>query len=461
MARWRRGQRLAAIPVAFRRKKRAMSLPEFETDTIFAPASGFGRAAVCVIRLSGPGTRMVLQQIAGGVPEARRMSLRKLTDPITGIVMDHALAVFFPGPNSFTGEDQAELQIHGGLAVRQAVLGSLADLPGCRAAEAGEFTRRAFLNGRMDLSEVEGLADLIDAETENQRRQALRQLEGGLGKLAESWRARLIEAQALLEAALDFADEGDVPDSLEEQARDAAAQVRVELVKHLSDAGRGERLREGYHVVLAGPPNAGKSTLLNALARRDVAIVSPVAGTTRDVIEVRCDLGGLPVVFADTAGLRKSEDLLEVEGVLRAQARIENADLVIWLDPADDPTPPPAGLVDMLHVATKADLAVHGQRGVDLALSVKTGEGLSQLLDAIGERAASALGGGDAAITRERHRVALTDASVALARGLEQSETELLAEDIRLAVRAVGRISGRVDVEDVLDRLFAAFCIGK
>lgn len=438
-----------------------MSVPESETDTIFAPASGFGRAAVAVIRLSGPGTRDVLQAIAGGAPEARRMSLRRLVDPATGVVLDQALVVFFPAPHSFTGEDQAELQIHGGLAVRQAVLRVLGDYPGCRAAEAGEFTRRAFLNGRMDLSEVEGLADLIDAETESQRRQALRQLEGGLGALAEAWRDSLIKAQALLEAALDFADEGDVPDTLEAQAREIAARIQVEIGAQLADAGRGERLREGYHVVLAGPPNAGKSTLLNALARRDVAIVSPVAGTTRDVIEVRCDLAGLPVVFADTAGIRDSVDAIEVEGVLRAQGRIDSADLVMWLDPSDEPSPPPIELARRIHVVTKSELCKREDLSCDIALSVHTGEGMVALLDLIAARAAAELGSGDAVITRERHRIALDAAYQAIGRGMEQLETELLAEDIRLAARAIGRISGRIDVEDVLDQLFSAFCIGK
>jgi tRNA modification GTPase len=437
------------------------SIPESETDTIFAPASGFGRAAVAVIRLSGPGTRGVLHAIAGGVPEARRMSLRRLIDPATGEVLDQALVVFFPAPSSFTGEDQAELQIHGGFAVRQAVLRVLGAWPNFRAAEAGEFTRRAFLNGRMDLSKVEGLADLIDAETESQRRQALRQLEGGLGTLAEAWRESLIQAQALLEAALDFADEGDVPDTLEAQARDIAARVHVDIGAQLADAGRGERLREGYHVVLAGPPNAGKSTLLNALARRDVAIVSPVAGTTRDVIEVRCDLGGLPVIFADTAGIRESADAIEAEGVSRARGRIDSADLVIWLDPSDEPLSPPAELSRQVHVVTKSDLARREVGPCDIALSVHTGDGLAALLDLIAERAAAELGGGDAIITRERHRTALNDAHQAIERGLGQLETELLAEDIRLAARAIGRISGRIDVEDVLDQLFSAFCIGK
>lgn len=434
-------------------------------DTVYAPASGFGRAAVCVVRISGPKTREILTRIAGGVPSARRMSLRRLVDPNDGSTLDEALVVFFPGPHSFTGEDQAELQIHGGLAVRQAVLAALSRIQGCRPAEPGEFTRRAFLAGRMDLTAVEGLADLIDAETEGQRRQALRQLGGGLGALAEEWRSELIRIQALLEAALDFADEGDVPDTLEEQAL-AAATILAAAIEGLLAQGRsGERLREGFHVVLAGPPNAGKSTLLNALARRDVAIVSPVPGTTRDVIEARCDLDGLPVIFADTAGLRETVDMIEEQGVARARGRMEEADLVVWLDPADDPAPPEEGAsfegsARLLHVATKIDLA-RPSPGADIAISAASGEGLPALLDAIAGAAREALGAGDALVTRERHRVALEEAGMAIRRGLRVAETELFAEEIRLAGRALGRISGRVDVEDVLDRLFSSFCIGK
>ncbi|MCG6121729.1 MAG: tRNA uridine-5-carboxymethylaminomethyl(34) synthesis GTPase MnmE [Microvirga sp.] len=431
-------------------------------DTIYAPASGFGRAAVCVVRVSGPNVRDILARVAGGAPEPRRMSLRRLVDPQSGEALDEALVVWFPGPNSFTGEDQAELQIHGGLAVRQAVLAALSSIEGCRPAEPGEFTRRAFLAGRMDLTAVEGLADLVDAETEGQRRQALRQLEGGLGALAEVWRSELIRIQALLEAALDFADEGDVPDTLEEEAREGAIRLAGAIEGLLAEGGRGERLREGFHVVLAGPPNAGKSTLINALARRDVAIVSAVPGTTRDVIETRCDLDGLPVIFADTAGLRETAELVEREGVARARGRIDQADLVLWLDPADDPSPPPVDLGRQLHVVTKIDLAVGGAiADSDAAISAETGEGLPALLDAIANAAREALGAGDALVTRERHRVALDEARAAILRGVAVLETELFAEEIRLAARALGRISGRVDVEDVLDRLFSAFCIGK
>lgn len=430
-------------------------------DTIFAPASGFGRAGVCVVRVSGPGARLVFDRMAGGLSAPRRLSLRRIAHPLTGETLDQALVAWFPGPGSFTGEDQAEIQIHGGLAVRQAVLSALSALPGFRPAEPGEFTRRAFLGGRMDLSAVEGLADLIDAETEHQRRQALRQLEGGLGAQAEAWRAELIRIQALLEAALDFADEGDVPETLEDEARGAARRVSDALAAVLADARRGERLREGFHVVLAGPPNAGKSTLLNALARREVAIVSAIPGTTRDVIETRCDLDGVPVVFADTAGLRETADLVEGEGVARARRRIDDADLVLWLDPVDAPAPPPAAMERTLHVVTKIDLGpAPADRGT-IAVSAGSGTGLPELLEAVANAARGALGEGDALITRERHRKAIEDARAAIGRGLAVAETELFAEEIRLAARAIGRISGRVDVEDVLDRLFSSFCIGK
>jgi len=435
-------------------------------DTIFAAASGFGRSAVCVIRVSGPRTRAALEAMAGGPPPPRRLALRRLVEPGTGEPLDLALVAWMPGPSSFTGEDQAELHIHGGLATRAAVLRALGTVAGCRAAEPGEFTRRAFLNGRMDLSKVEGLADLIDAETEAQRRQALRQLEGRLGSLVETWRARLIEALALLEAALDFSDEGDVPATLEGEAATIADEVAAAMRKHLADARRGERLRDGFTVVLAGPPNAGKSTLLNALARRDVAIVSPVAGTTRDAIEVRCDLSGLPVTFVDTAGLRDSADPIEREGVARARARLGAADLVLWLIAPDLPGEAgPAGQCPMLRVGTKADLGGSDEEGVDLTVSAAVGVGLAELLDRIGREAEKALDGGDAVITRERHRRALETSEAALVRAqaalADEPYAELAAEDVRLALRALGAITGRVDVEEILDRLFATFCIGK
>ncbi len=432
------------------------------SDTIFAPASGFGRAAVSVIRLSGPGCRRVLEALGGSLPEPRRLSLRLLRDPETREVLDQALVAWFPGPGSFTGEDQAELHVHGGLATRTAILRALGTVEGCRAAEPGEFTRRAFVHGRMDLSRVEGLADLIDAETEAQRRQALRQLEGSLGTLVEGWRETLLQALALVEASLDFSDESDVPEDLEAEVIGLAAGVRRSIAEVLLRPG-GERVREGFVVVLAGSPNAGKSTLLNAIARREVAIVSPVAGTTRDAIEVRCDLNGLPVIFVDTAGLRESADPVEQEGVARARARAEAADLVLWLIPPDEPEgPTPAGQ-SRVRVATKADLG-RASDGVDIAISARTGAGLSELLERVAGEAAK-LGGHDAVITRERHRSALARAEASLDRALRlfknQATLELAAEELRLAARAVGEVTGRVDVEDVLDRLFSSFCIGK
>jgi tRNA modification GTPase len=319
----------------------------------------------------------------------------------------------------------------------------------------------------MDLSAVEGLADLIDAETEAQRRQALRQLEGRLGGLVEGWRERLIECLALFEAALDFSDEPDVAAGVEKQAAGVGKSVGEEIALHLAESGRGERLREGFTVVLAGPPNAGKSTLLNALAKRDVAIVSAIPGTTRDAIEVRCDLCGLPVTFVDTAGLRDTSDPIETEGVSRTRAHVARADLVLWLvapDCGDSGDKPAAdGGVRTLRVATKSDLAA-APAPVDMAVSARTGDGLAALLDRIAALLQAELGTGDAVITRERHRRAFEAAHASLVRAaaaMAQGHAELAAEDVRLALRALGQVTGRVDVEEVLDRLFAAFCIGK
>ena len=434
-------------------------------DTIFAPASGHGRAAIAVVRLSGPATRSVLETMAGTVPPPRRMSLRELRNS-AGATLDHALVLWLPGPESFTGEDQAELHIHGGLAVRSAVLRALAEMPGCRAAEPGEFTRRAFLNSRMDLSAVEGLADLIEAETEAQRRQALRQLGGTLGGLVGRWREGLIDILALLEASLDFSDERDVEDAaIDQRIPGMLTALAEEIGRHLGDSRRGERLREGFRVVIAGPPNAGKSTLLNALARREVAIVSEVPGTTRDAIEVRCDLAGLPVSFIDTAGLRETEDPIERMGVARTRAHAAEADLVLWLVAPDLAAAAPRGQLGatpVLPVGTKVDLGAVA--GAELLVSARTGTGLSELLERIGAIAEASLGQGDAVITRERHRKAFEDAHGSLQRALaalEESHFELAAEDVRLALRALGRVMGQVDVEEILDRLFATFCIGK
>ena len=432
--------------------------------TIFAPASGFGRAAIAVIRISGPATGALIERLAGHLPPPRRLTLRTLRDPATGEVLDSALIAWMPGPGSFTGEDMAEFHLHGGLAVRAAILAVLARHPDCRPAEPGGFSRRAVRNGRMDLTAAEGAADLIEAETEAQRRQALRQLDGALGCKVAAWRERLLGLLAGAEAALDFSDEGDVDDAALDAALTLqAADIRDEIAAALADGRRGERLREGFVVVLAGPPNAGKSTLLNALSRRDAAIVSEVPGTTRDPIEVRCDLAGLPVIVVDTAGLRPTTDPVEAEGIRRTRSRMESADLVLSLRPSDEGERSAEPAADRtLVVRTKADLSAAPASEGEVAISAVTGEGLDRLLGLIAARAEAALGGGDAFITRERHRDGLTRCRDHLDRVLAGAILpELAAEDLRLAVRALGEVAGRVGVEDMLDRLFSGFCIGK
>ena len=341
-------------------------MPDPTRDTIFALSSGRPPAAIAVVRISGPRAGEALQALAGRVPEPRKAGLARVRDPATGEVIDEALALWFPGPNSETGEDIAELQLHGGRAVIAAALGALGRIEGLRPAEAGEFTRRAFENGRLDLTAVEGLADLIGAETEAQRRQAYRQLKGLLGKRAETWRARMIEALALVEARIDFSDEADVPEDLIGPALKIVQGLRDEIAEALAGAARGERLRDGLVVAIAGPPNAGKSTLLNRIARREAAIVSPIPGTTRDVIEVHLDLDGYPVTLLDTAGIRDSDDPVEQEGVRRAQQRASEADLVLWVyDASDDGVrgeTPSFANVPVWAVRNKLDLGIRHKK---------------------------------------------------------------------------------------------------
>lgn len=429
--------------------------------TIVALSSAPGRAGVAVLRVSGPQVRFVVETTAGPLPPPRLASLRTLRDA-QGQIIDRGLVLFFPGPTSFTGEDIVEFQIHGSRAVLAALLGHLTALPGVRLAEAGEFTRRAFEAGKLDLAAVEGLADLIDSETEWQRRQALRQMDGALGSMAGEWRAQLLEAMTLLAAEIDFSDEGDVEGPLQEEALGLAVTVLQSLRRALAGFSMGERVREGFVVVLAGPPNAGKSSLLNALTRRDVAIVSPVAGTTRDALEVRLDLDGLPVILIDTAGLRDSSDPIEAEGVRRARALVARADLVLALRAIDSEPYRAIDETPHLALATKHDLGGAVLPG-EMPVSVRTGEGLPELLAAIGSRLRDLGQGEPALLTRERHRAAVTAAVAALERAVESrgGPSELLAEDIRLAVTALERLVGRIGVEDVLDNLFAGFCIGK
>ncbi len=447
------------------------------TDTIFALSSAPGRAGVAVVRVSGPKAGAALEALAGGLPAPRMACLAALRDPQTGAEIDRALILWFPGPASVTGEDVAELHVHGGRAVIDGAVEALNDLPGLRPAEAGEFTRRAFDNGKLDLSEVEGLADLIEAETAAQRGQALRQMGGALSARAEAWRARLARALAHLEAGIDFAEE-DLPGDLEAGVRPEIAALHDEIAAALDDGGRGERLRAGMSVAIIGPPNAGKSSLLNALARRDVAIVSEHAGTTRDVIEVHLDLGGYPVTLSDTAGLREvlaeeGQKSIEAEGIRRAAARAAAADLklaVIDIRDARDPDRATLALLDRdsLVVLNKADLGgapgqaeIAGHRAS--VVSLATGEGLPALIERLTAEAARRFGATSEApaITRARHRAAFEDAVAALDRSLRAEAVELAAEDLRLAGRALGRIAGRVDVEDLLDIIFHDFCIGK
>jgi tRNA modification GTPase len=450
--------------------------------TIFALSTPKGRSAVAVIRVSGPAAKNVLVRLAGSLPEPRRATLRRLRDPRSGEILDRALVLYFEGPMSETGEDMAELQLHGGRAVIASVLAALAREAGCRMAEPGEFMRRAFDNGKLDLTAAEGLADLIEAETEGQRRQALRQAGGTLAGLYEGWRSQLIEVAALVEAAIDFSDEADVSSRALDMARASAEALSRQVDSHLADGHRGEILREGFRVVLAGPPNVGKSSLMNALARRDVAIVSEEPGTTRDVIEARLDLGGVPVVLTDTAGIREAAGEVEREGIRRTLARAREADLVLWLMDArggefgDDkfcdgmsarrnedrsscpPFPSPA-----VPVWTKIDLWEPPQTGA-IAVSVRTGEGLPELTSRIAALAAECVGTGEApVITQARHRRMVEECSAALADFLsgDPLAIELRAEDLRRAAHALGRITGRVDVEDVLDQVFRRFCIGK
>jgi tRNA modification GTPase len=503
-------------------------------DTIFALSSGRPPAAIAVVRISGPRAGDALKLLSGKIPEPRKAALARVRDPQSGEMIDEALALWFPAPHSETGEDVAELQLHGGRAVIAATLAALSGVEGLRPAEAGEFTRRAFENGKLDLTAVEGLADLVVAETEGQRRQAFRQMKGALGLRAESWREKLIQALALVEARIDFSDEADVPEDLVAPALAIARELEREITATLADEHRGERLREGLVVAIAGPPNAGKSTLLNRIARREAAIVSPYAGTTRDVIEVHLDLGGLPVTLLDTAGIRDTGDPVEMEGVRRARERAAGADLVLWVVDAGAAeasgklaggeggqwTTPPVAAAEPEPAAeaggarrrpltwlvrNKIDVIGGGSRNesekrnigrnepraelnkslksmvgkqltgknepelsnneLEFNISAVTGARFDALLAQLARYAGNFLAGAESAlVTRLRHRRALEDTLAALRRALGEEvagREDLLAEELRIAARALGRLTGRVDVEDVLDVIFRDFCIGK
>jgi tRNA modification GTPase len=435
-----------------------------DASTIFALSSAPGRAGVAVIRVSGRSVGNVLDRMVAPRPKPRSAVYRTIQHPRTGEALDRAVVLWFAAPKSETGEDIVEFQVHGSRAVVAAILSALGEIDGCRLAEPGEFARRAFENGKLDLAEIEGLADLIEAETDAQRRQALAQAGGSLSKLYENWRSRLIEIAALTEAAIDFSDEGDVSTSAFAEARNRAVILKDEIAAHLNDGHRGEILRDGFRVALLGPPNAGKSSLLNALARRDAAIVSAEAGTTRDVIEVRLDLGGLPVIVSDTAGIREASSEIEREGIRRSLAAARDADLVIWLAENPESIPPlRISRETSLVIRSKADLP-HESEFDRLAISATTGAGMDRLIEEIARRASQAVGSQSApALTQARHRQALENALKDIEAFLNGSPdaVELRAEDLRRAAHAIGRITGRIDVEDVLDQIFSRFCIGK
>lgn len=443
-------------------------------DTIYAPATAAGRAAVAVIRVSGPASGDAVRALTGNLPKPRQAVLRTLRHD--GVALDDALVLWFQGPASYTGEDAAEFHVHGGRAVVEALLSALSAL-GLRLAEPGEFTRRAFQHGKLDLAQAEAVGDLIDAETEGQRKQALGQLGGALGRRYDAWRDLLVQALAMLEAAVDFPDE-ELPEDVAARARPGLQTLKAEIVTALADVARGRRVRDGFRIALVGAPNAGKSTLLNALAERDAAIVTATPGTTRDVIEVALVLGGYKALLADTAGIRETADDIEAEGVRRARVWAEEADLRMWVVDAgefhvkhsehheivrrgDWLVINKTDLVEPAIVeAIRAETAAMGLHVV--ALSARE-QGADPIRAALTDHVVQALSGAEfPAATRIRHAERLGEARAYLERALaETGDVELAAEDVRLASRALSRITGRIDPEDVLDRVFSSFCIGK
>jgi tRNA modification GTPase len=434
--------------------------PHMNPDTIYALSSGSLPAGVAVIRLSGTHAFALAEQLCGRLPLDRKASLRTIRGR-NGSIIDQGLVVGFPAPHSFTGEDCLELHVHGSRAVVSALFAEFEAIEGLRLAEAGEFSRRAFENGKLDLVEIEGLADLISAETEMQRRLAVEQSFGGQSALYTDWAERLTRSRALIEAELDFADEDDVPGSVSERVWSEVGEIYLELLQHLETAKSGEIIRDGYKVVIAGPPNAGKSSLLNALAQRDVAIVTERAGTTRDILHVDLDMSGYLVRFFDTAGLRESDDLVEVEGIRRARVAIGQADMILALAEIDSPAIQSNnyGQGNVLRVGTKLDAHAASDQ-FDLCISTKTGDGLEQLREIILEKI-TALWTGSLVPNRVRQVDALKDASNFIAEALNGTELDLRAESLRAAASSLGRITGRVDVEQLLDVIFSQFCIGK
>src|SRR5258706_1781538 len=448
-------------------------------QTIFALSSGRAPSAIAIVRVSGQQAGSALKALGGKIPPARAATRMLLRDA-GGQPLDDSVVLWFPGPASATGEDVAEFHVHGGRAVLSALFAALSAFAEVRAAEPGEFTRRGFENGKLDLTEAEGLDDLIHADTDRQRRQALRQLKGLLGDRARDWRAQIIEASALIEAGIDFCDEGDVPAELMAPALAKIKALLGEIQEVLAAQGRSERLREGLVVAIAGPPNVGKSTLMNQLARREVAIVSPHAGTTRDIIEVQLDLDGYPVTVIDTAGIRETDDSVEQEGLRRARARAAEADLVVWMIDAQHEQSPQRGAATLWTVRNKIDLdaaradspkpsqagvMAQGRRlGCDFGISASRGDGIAELISALIGFARDYLGSGEVSlISRARQRKLLEETADSLQRSIEVigKGEELAAEELRAAAYSLGRLLGRGGVEDILDAIFRDFCIGK
>lgn len=432
--------------------------------TIFAPATASGKAGVAVIRVSGPqALEAVKKMTAIKTPIPRKAMFSEIHTP-DGTAVDNGLVLYFPCPNSFTGEDVVEFQTHGGRAIISAVLSGLAQIDGFRPAGRGEFTRRAVENGKMDLTAAEGLADLVNAETEQQRKQALRQMGGALAKIYEDWHDRLLHVLAWMEAYIDFPEE-EIPEDVSADVRGKIASLMSEIQVHLNDGRRGEKLRDGFQIAIIGAPNAGKSSLMNRLAQRDVAIVSSAAGTTRDIIEVRLDINGYPVIVADTAGLRDTDEEIEAEGVRRAKARAEEADLVLWLSDAlkgkNNTETEKIDSEKIFRIMNKADQTKPQDDG-NIWISAKTGQGIDVLLDRIGRFVEEKMAlREEPSLTRLRHRKALEECLQCLNSSLKAPEIELMTEDLRMAMRSLGKITGQVQVEELLDVIFKDFCIGK
>ncbi|MEO1018084.1 MAG: tRNA uridine-5-carboxymethylaminomethyl(34) synthesis GTPase MnmE [Pseudomonadota bacterium] len=444
--------------------------PAGESSTIAAPATSVGRAAIGIIRISGPGARKIaLRLTQKPCPAPRQMARRDLYDPRTHEVIDDSLIVFFPGPHSATGEDLLEIHHHGSRVIASRLLDILCEYSAVRMAEPGEFTRRSFLNGKLDLTAAEGLADLIEATTIAQDRQARRQFEGRLGVVYEGWRQTLLHALSLIEAEIDFAPEEEVPDDLFAASRVELLRVRLAMSAHLNDQQLGQRLRDGVIVAITGAPNVGKSSLINTLAKREISIVTPHPGTTRDIVEVSLDLDGMPVTLLDTAGLRATKDDIEREGIARARARAAEADLVIDLHEAPasalDPSLPQNQHDRQLTIINKIDLAPFDRGSGMIGISCQTGEGIDQLIKHLAAEVRTLLPSGDAPlITRTRHREAIRLAESALSSALERRDVQsldLAAEDLRIAVRAIGKLTGHIGVEEILGEIFSSFCIGK